>query len=84
MMLWDHYVFRRGNGVHELWDRLFDQRPVRLLYIAGRGFDVRAQSVMQEMVSSLQSSGRHIESAQLLLVGFTDYELEDEIAQLTE
>lgn len=84
MMLWEHYVFRRGNGVHELWDRLFDQRPVRLLYIAGRGFDVRAQSVMQEMVNSLQSSGRNIESAQLLLVGFTDYELEEEIAQLTE
>lgn len=84
MMLWDHYVFRRGNGVHELWDRLFDKRPVRLLYIAGRGFDVRAQSVMQEMVTSLQASGRNIESAQLLLVGFTDYELEEEIAQLTE
>ncbi len=84
MMLWDHYVFRRGSGVHELWDRLFDQRPVRMLYIAGRGFDVRAQSVMQEMVNSLQSSGRNIESAQLLLVGFTDYELEEEISQLTE
>lgn len=84
MMLWDHYVFRRGNGVHELWDRLFDQRPVRLLYIAGRGFDVRAQSAMQEMVNSLESSGRNIESAQLLMVGFTDYELEEDIAQLTE
>lgn len=84
MMLWDHYVFRRGNGVHELWDRLFDQRPVRLLYIAGRGFDVRAQPVMEEMVHNLQSSGRNIESAQLLLVAFTDYELEEEIAQLTE
>jgi len=83
-MLWDHYVFRRGNGVHELWDRLFEKRPVRLLYIAGRGFDVRAQPVMQEMVNSLQASGRNIESAQLLLVGFTDYELEEEIAQLTE
>ena len=32
-MLWDRYVFRRGAAVHELWDRLFDKRPVRLLYI---------------------------------------------------
>jgi hypothetical protein len=83
-MLWDRYVFRRGSGVHELWDRLFDERPVRLLYIAGRGFDVRAQSVMREMVSSLRGSGRKIESAQLVLVGFTDYELTEEIRQLTE
>lgn len=83
-MLWNHYVFRRGNGVHELWDRLFDKRPVRLLYIAGRGFDVRAQTVMREMVSSLQASGRNIENAELLLVGFTDYELADDIVRLTE
>ncbi len=39
-MLWDHYVFRRGDGVHELWDDLLKDRPVKLLYIAGRGFDV--------------------------------------------
>ncbi len=83
-MLWDRYVFRRGSGVHELWDQLFDSRPMRLLYIAGRGFDLRAQSVLQEILGSLQASGRNIESATLLLVGFTDYELEDEIAQLTE
>ena len=83
MMLWDRYVFRRSNGVHELWDRLFDRRLVRLLYIAGRGFDVRAQSVMQEMVNSLQASGRNIESAQLLLLGFTGYELEEDISRIT-
>lgn len=83
-MLWDRYVFRRGTGVHELWDRLFDRRPVRLLYIAGRGFDLRAQPVMEELVNNLQSAERDIQSAQLLLVGFTDYELEEDIAQLTE
>lgn len=81
-MLWDRYVFRRGNGIYELWDKLFEKRPIRLLYIAGRGFDVRAQTVMQEFVNSLQ--GRKVESAKLLLVGLTDYELEPELAQLTE
>jgi hypothetical protein len=83
-MLWDRYVFRRGNGVHELWDRLFDGRPVKLLYIAGRGFDVRAQAAMRELVSSLTASGRKIESAQLVLVGFSDYELAEDIAALSE
>lgn len=82
-MLWDHYVYRRGNGIHEMWDNLFKERPVRLLYIAGRGFDVRAQSVMQKFVDNLKASGGEIESAQLLLVGFSDYELEEDIAHLT-
>lgn len=83
-MLWDHYVFRRGRAVHELWDQLFDSRPVRILYIAGRGFDVRAQNVMREFVSSMQASGRRVEKAQLLLIGFSSYTLDDEISQLTE
>lgn len=83
-MLWSHYVFRRGNGVHELWDRLFSNRPIRLLYIAGRGFDIRSQSVMIELVNNLQASGQNIEKAELLLISLTDYELEEEITQLTE
>jgi len=83
-MLWDHYIFRRGSGVHELWDRLFEDRPIRLLYIAGRGFDVRAQAVMREFVSSLGGSGRKVEKARLLLVGFSGYELDEDIRQLTE
>jgi hypothetical protein len=83
-MLWNHYVFRRGNKVHELWDRLFDERPIRLLYIAGRGFDVRAQAVMRELVSSLTGSGRKLEKAQLLLIGFSGYQLDEDVRQLTE
>ena len=83
-MLWDHYIFRRGRDVHELWDQMFDSRPVRLLYIAGRGFDVRAQNVMHEFVSSMRASGRRVEKAQLLLVGFSGYTLDDEIRQLTD
>ena len=83
-MLWKHYVFRRGPDVHELWDRLFADRPIRLLYIAGRGFDVRAQVVVKEFVQNIQAAGRRIEKADLLLVGFTGYELSDDILQLTE
>jgi hypothetical protein len=83
-MLWKHYVFRRGSEVHDLWDRLFTARPVRLLYIAGRGFDVRTQVVVREFVRSIQPSSSRIERAELLLVGFTDYELSEEIQQLTE
>lgn len=83
-MLWDRYVFRRGSGVHELWDDLCRSRPVKLLYIAGRGFDVRAQTVMREFVYGQQGPDRNTESAKLLLVGFSGYELDESIQQLTE
>lgn len=83
-MLWDHYVFRRGDGVHELWDDLLKDRPVKLLYIAGRGFDVRAQSVMREFVAGQQGAGRKTVSAKLLLLGFQGYELDDDIETLTQ
>lgn len=83
-MLWDHYVFRRGPGVHDLWDDLLGDRPVKLLYIAGRGFDVRAQAVMREFVASQQGPGRVTTQAKLVLLGFTGYELEEDIKALTE
>lgn len=83
-MLWDHYVFRRGSAVHELWDGLLNERPVNLLYIAGRGFDLRAQSVMQEFVNGQRGTGRRTLSAKLLLLDFKGYELEDSIVTLTE
>ena len=83
-MLWDHYVFRRGNAVHDLWEDLMKDRPVDLLYIAGRGFDVRAQTVMREFVSGQRGSGRKTSSAKLLLLGFEGYELDDSIVKLTE
>lgn len=83
-MLWDRYVYRRRNGVFELWDQLFDKRSIRLLYIAGRGFDVRAQSVMSSFIDNLRSPDRNIENAHLMLVGFPDYQLDDDISDLTE
>ena len=83
-MLWDHYVFRRGNAVHELWDSLLKSRPVDLLYIAGRGFDVRAQTVMREFVAGQQGTGRKTVNAKLLLLGFHGYELDEGIQQLTD
>lgn len=83
-MLWDHYVFRHGNAVHDLWDDLMKDRPVDLLYIAGRGFDVRAQTVMREFVTGQRGSGRKTASAKLLMLGFEGYELDDSIVRLTE
>ena len=51
MTLWNRYVFRRGAEVQDMWDQMFQQRrlagkAVRLLYVGGRGFDLRAQAVM--------------------------------------
>lgn len=83
-MLWDHYVFRRGNGVHALWEQIHNNRPLSILYIAGRGFDVRAQAVMREYVGTLQSNGYQVKDAKLLLVGFVGYELEQDIIDITE
>src|SRR5262245_61289699 len=83
-MLWNHYVFRRGSGVHELWDRMYDRRKIRLLYIAGRGFDVRAQAVMREFVANLQATGCEVISARLILVAFAGYALDQDVRDLTE
>ncbi len=82
-MLWQRYVFRRGPDVHEMWDLLFERRPVRLLYIGGRGFDTRAQWLMTEFVQNLKGSGARIEAADLLLLGFSGYELSDALGEQT-
>ncbi|MCC7253628.1 hypothetical protein [Hyphomicrobium sp.] len=83
-MLWNHYVYRRGDGVHDLWGPLFKRRPMRLLYIAGKGFDVRAQVVLRECVASIRSSGQVVEAASLTLVAVKGYELDPALLALTE
>jgi hypothetical protein len=83
-MLWQHYVFRRSQEVHPTWDLLFERRPIRLLYIAGSGFDIRAQMVMKAFAENLRESRRVVEQANLLLVGFTGYQLSQELRDETE
>lgn len=82
-MLWQHYVFRRGAEVGDMWDSQFDRRQSRLLYIAGRGFDIREQTVMKAFVDSCKNATNPIESAELLLVGFQGYQLSDEMNKQT-
>lgn len=83
-MLWQHYVFRRGQEVHPTWDLLFARRPMKLLYIAGSGFDVRARMVMKTFVDNLRESRHVVEEANLLLIGFTGYQLSDELRDQTQ
>lgn len=88
-MIWENYVFRRGIEAEQLWDEMFADRrqaekPVRLLYVAGRGFDLRANVVAERFVDRLRASRCPIESATLLLVGFTGYNLSQELLQQTE
>lgn len=83
-MLWKHYVYKRGDGVHDMWDRLFENRSIRLLYIAGRGFDLRAQAVIREFQKNKKARGHRIEKSELLLVGFPHYELTEGLRQQTE
>jgi hypothetical protein len=89
MTLWNRYVFCRGAETQDMWDQMFQQRrvegrAVRLLYVRGRGFDVRAQAVMNRFVGSLSGAGCTIAKAELLLVGFSGYLLSDELQRQTE
>ncbi len=83
-MLWRQYVFRRGRGVHSTWDQLFEGRGIRLLFIAGRGFDLRAQKVLNALIENIRESRHQIVEAKLLLVSFSGYELSDELQKQTE
>ncbi|MBX4997056.1 hypothetical protein [Rhizobium lentis] len=87
-MIWENYVFRRGVAVEDLWDDMYadrkkNNRPMRLLYIAGRGFDVRAKDVISKYVERLNASGCQIQQATLLLIGFSGYQLSPELEDLT-
>jgi len=82
-MLWERYIFRRGPEVHELWEDMFQSDPIKLLYISGRGFDVRAQATTRALVAALRPRQRHILGAEMLLVSFPGYELSDELRNET-
>lgn len=83
-MLWDQYVFRRGSDANDLWDSMFENRTMRLLYIAGSGFDVRAQVVMRQCIESILNSGGVVEDAELILINLTNYRLDADLEELTE
>lgn len=83
-MLWSKYVFQNGSDVHELWDVAFSDRPLKLLYIAGHGFDIRAQKAMSELVKNITENGAEVEQAKLLLVNCSGSELCDDMRALTE
>ena len=87
-MIWDNYVFRRGVDAEELWDQIFltrkqSARAIRLLYITGRGFDVRANTVLARFIERLIASGCQIDTARLLLIGLAGYQLSDDLHRQT-
>lgn len=87
-MIWENYVFRRGVDAEEMWDQMHAERlsagkSLRLLYIAGRGFDLRANLVLERFVDRLKASQCSIESAKLLLTGFIGYQLADDLVTQT-
>ena len=83
-MLWRQYVYRRGQDLHNTWDQLYARRRIRLLYISGRGFDLRAQRVMNAFVENMRESRHVVSEAKHLLVSFTGYELSQELRDHTE
>jgi hypothetical protein len=84
MALWQHYVYRKGLPVHDLWDSLFSNRISKLLYISGRGFDLRAQAMMNAFVGNCADSNRTFETADLILIRLAGYQLSAELEQETE
>ncbi|MBB4302864.1 putative transposon-encoded protein [Rhodobium orientis] len=88
-MIWQNYVFRKGSAVEDLWDEIYndkksDDSKFQLLYIAGLGFDVRAVDVLRKFVERLAASEIPIETATLLLVEFPNYNLDDELKEITQ
>lgn len=82
-MLWRHYTFRQGVAVHQLWDEMLIGRPVNLLYISARGFDRRADVVLDNFVAHCLSSQVRFDAACLSLIGFPDYQLEEDLIEET-
>jgi len=83
-MIWQQYVYRRGNEVPALWDALFRKRKPKLLYIAGQGFDIRVIKVMEKFLSTLKDIGGEVGDAKLLLIEVGGYELSDELIEQTK
>lgn len=83
-MLWKHYVFKRGDAVLDFWDQFYKGRDVKLLYITGKGFDLRVKKTLSEYKASLADAGCNVVSAELLLIDISGYELNDELIKQTE
>lgn len=82
-------MLRRGLEVEELWDQMFharrrEGRPVRLLYIGGKGFDLRSGAVLSAYIERLRESGLEIADAVFALVSFTSYQLDRDLVELTQ
>jgi hypothetical protein len=82
-MLWNRYVFRRGGEVHDMWHDLFASRRIRLSYIAGRGFDLRAVNTLRQFVRTFEASGAQLDGADLLLLRLPGYHLSTELHEQT-
>ena len=49
-MRWDPYVLSHGDAFHTFWEKHLASRERHVLFIVGRGFDVRALAVSQAIM----------------------------------
>lgn len=82
-MIWSQYVYRSSGEVHSFWEDLFKGRSANLLYIGGRGFDVRSQKVLKEFLRSTREAVSEL-SAKMYLIDFDGYELDQDLRNLTD
>lgn len=83
-MLWENYVFNVGDGVSELWESMYSTGKYRTIYITGNGFDARSTKVLENYVATVYPLLEKPENVDLLLVDFQDFEISDELRELTE
>src|SRR4051812_19524714 len=83
-MLWEHYVFRRGQAVHALWDDLFQSRSSDVVVIAGCGFDPRVNEVLTAFQQASVAGEYEFRRLRLVLIELSGYQLDEELIRQTE
>lgn len=60
MSRWDHYILFRDNEISNFLDRCFNTSDSKnILFVMGSGFDVRMNSVLTRLLSSVTNSNIH-------------------------
>lgn len=64
---WDPYLLISGEGLVDLWQNHFQSQNTKVLFIMGKGFDVR----MNFGLESLMSNATNID-LEILLINFNE------------
>ena len=83
-MLWDNYIFERGDDVRRLWIDFYGDRSRKFVYITGRGFDLRANIVLEQFIKTVKNSKKPPVGSKLLIINYSKYKLDNELENLVD